>query len=86
MRLLSGGVAHLACIIEDDLVERDTDLQKPHLKGLSDLVATVLSCRSVNSSEWASILPRNDCDSESKQRYIRRFLSNKLINPLSVMG
>lgn len=80
-----GGVSHLAQAIERDLKARDTDLQKPHIGAISDLTASVLMCRSVNSSEWISILPRQTGDSKSKERYISRALSNKLIDPIKVM-
>jgi hypothetical protein len=85
MRIFTGGVSHLARAIESDLKVRDTGLQKPHIGALSDLTASVLTCRSVNSSEWISILPRTTGDSKSKERYISRILSNKLIDPISVM-
>lgn len=85
MRLFSGGVAHLACVIEDDLSGRDTCLHKPHLNALADLASCVLACRNANTSEWIAILPRKTQDDKSKERFISRFLSNKLIDPISVM-
>jgi hypothetical protein len=85
MRIFTGGVSHLAQVIESDLKGRDTDLQKPHIGALSDLTASVLTCRSVNSSEWISILPRQTGDPKSKERYISRILSNQLIDPIKVM-
>lgn len=85
MRLLSGGVAHLACLIEDDLSGRDTGLHKPHINALADLASCVLACRNANTSEWIAILPRKTQDDKSKERFISRFLSNKLIDPISVM-
>jgi hypothetical protein len=86
MRLVIGGIAHVSCVIEDDLFERSTGLHKPHVEGLADLVACVLSCRSANTAEWQAILPRKTGDLKSKERYINRFLSNPLINPVTVMG
>ena len=86
MRRLSGGVAHVASILEKDLCGRETGLQKPHITGLADIAASVLACRNVNSSEWAAILPRRNCDTASKERYIRRFVSNKMINSTDVMS
>lgn len=86
MRILSGGVAHVSCVIEDDLFKRATGLHKPHVEGLADLVSCVLSCRSVNTAEWQAILPRKTGDLKSKERYINRFLSNPLINPIVIMG
>ena len=85
MRLLSGGVAHLACVIEDDLAGRDTGLHKPHVNALADLASCVLACRNANTSEWIAILPHKTQDDKYKERFISRFLSNKLIDPLSVM-
>ena len=86
MRLLKGGVAHVASVIEKDLEGRNTGLQKPHVKGLSDLCATVLASRNSNTAEWIALIPRTKCDEKSRERYISRFLANKLICPLSVMG
>lgn len=85
MRILTGGVAHVACVIEDDLKDRDTQLQKPHINALADLAACALSCRNANTAEWMSVLPRNTGDEKSKERFISRFLSNALIRPNLVM-
>jgi hypothetical protein len=85
MRLFTGGVSHIAQAIESDLKARDTSLQKPHIGALSDFAASVLTCRSVNSSEWISILPRKTGDPKSKERFISRALSNNLIDPIKVM-
>ena len=85
MRSNSGGIARLAKEIETDLANRKTSLFKSHIEGLADLVATVLSCRNVNTSEWISVLPRENCDDDSKERYIRRMLANHRIVPNEVM-
>lgn len=85
MRLQRGGISHTAWVIEEDLSDRDTGLHKPHIAGLADLAASALACRSANTAEWQSVLPRRVSDEESKERYIRRFLSNELIAPLAVM-
>ncbi len=42
MRLLTGGVAHIARFLEDDLKKRCTGLNKAKVKGLADLAATAL--------------------------------------------
>jgi Transposase DDE domain len=80
-----GGAAHIARIIEEDLAERETCLQKPHRTALSDLAASALSCRSANTGEWVHVLPRQECEEQSRERYIHRFLSNPLVDPLRVM-
>lgn len=85
MRLCTGGVSHIAQVIESDLRRRNTLLWKPHIADLSDLAACVLTCRNVNSSEWISILPPQTGDPKSKERFISRLLSNPLIQPLKVM-
>jgi hypothetical protein len=46
----------------------------------------MLGCRSVNTSELLSVLPRQTKDAESKYRYINRWLKNPLIKPVEVMG
>jgi hypothetical protein len=86
MRSKKGGVAHMARVIEDDLEDRATGLQKPHRKGLADLAASMLACRSVNTSELLAVLPRQTRDAESRFRYIHRWLKNPLIEPQRVMG
>jgi len=54
MRYTTGGIAHMAAVIEDDLSDRDTGLHKPHIKGLADISASLLACRSVNTSRYSS--------------------------------
>ena len=85
MRKQSGGVWHIAEIIADDLEDRETGLSKPQRIGLADIAASVLSCRSVNTSELANILPRSVKSSEESYRYISRWLSNPKIKPIEVM-
>jgi len=85
MRNQSGGVWHIAEIIADDLEGRETGLSKPQRIGLADIAASVLSCRSVNTSELANILPRSVKSSEESYRYISRWLSNPKIKPIEVM-
>lgn len=85
MRYTKGGIAHMAAVIEGDLEGRDTGLHKPHIKGLADLTASMLGCRSVNTSELLSVLPRQTKDADSRYRYINRWLKNPLIDPLRVM-
>lgn len=85
MRKQSGGVWHIAEIIADDLEDRETGLSKPQRIGLADIAASVLSCRSVNTSELANILPRTVKGPEESYRYINRWLSNSLIDLVQVM-
>lgn len=84
MRKKSGGVWHISEIIADDLEGRETGLSKPLRMGLADLAASVLTCRSVNTSELANVLPR-DVSTDDSTRFIRRWLSNPKINPVQVM-
>lgn len=85
MRSATGGVAHVADIIREDLGARDTGLHKPHITGIADLAACALATRCVNTAEWNVALPRKKCDAKSRERYISRLLANKLIKSLSVM-
>ena len=85
MRTLNGGVAYVACVVEDDLYERGTGLRKQHVEGLADVIACALSCRSTNTAEWQAVLPRRHVDDKSKERYVSRLLANPLISPLRVM-
>ena len=85
-RMVRGGVARLSGVIERDLRERQTGLQLPHIKGLSDFAASVLHCRSVNTSEIAAVLPRAVKNDDSRYRVINRWLQNPMIEPLSVMA
>jgi hypothetical protein len=86
MRAKEGGVSHIAQAIEEDLKSRGTGLHKSQVSALSDLAASVLVCRSVNTSEWRSILPRTECVEKSREQYISRFLSNSLVVPIQVMS
>lgn len=85
MRVFTGGVAHVASVVERDLFDRETALRKQHVEGLSDVVACALSSRSANTAEWQAVLPRRVGDGKSKERYISRLLGNPLIEPLVVM-
>lgn len=90
MRILKGGVAHVAGVIEEDLRDRETGLYKAQVAGVADLAACVLACRNVNSGDWIAVLPRKtgeeqSGEEQSKERYIHRVLSNPLIKPPSVM-
>jgi hypothetical protein len=85
MRVFTGGVAHVAGVVEQDLFDRETGLRKQHVEGLADVVACALSCRSANTAEWQAVLPRRTCDDKSKERFISRLLANDLIDPLAVM-
>src|SRR3954453_1165612 len=85
MRVLTGGVAHVAGMVEQDLFDRETGLRKQHVEGLADAVACALSCRSANTAEWQAVLPRRNVDDKSKERYLSRLLANPLIAPLAVM-
>ena len=85
MRVLTGGVAHIATRIEEDLRDRETGLQKPHIPALADLAACVLSTRCANTAEWIAVLPRKVADAKSKERFVSRVLANRLIDPCAVM-
>jgi len=87
MRAISGGVVHVASFIEEDIHDRETGLYKPHIEALSDLAASALTCRSANTAEWQSVLPRKSCDEKSQERYISRCLSNpKVVIPEVMSG
>jgi len=86
MRAKEGSVYHIAQAIEADLTVRKTGLQKPHIPALADLTACSLLSRTVNTSEWRSLLPRKDCSEKAKEHYISRFLANPLVLPLNVMA
>jgi hypothetical protein len=85
MRIQRGGVWHIGEIIAEDLEGRDIELSKPQRIGLADLAASVLTCRSVNTSELANVLPRKVKSQEESYRYINRWLANEKIQPNKVM-
>ena len=68
MRVFSGGVGHVASVLERDLCDRETGLRKQHVEGLADVVACALSCRSANTAEWQAVLPCRVGDDKSKER------------------
>lgn len=72
-------------MVEEDLYERGTGLRKQHGEGLADVIAGALSCRSAQTAEWQTVLPRRKVDDKSKERYVTRRLANPLISPLRVM-
>ena len=85
-RLLRGGVARLSSVVEHELRGRNCGLQVLHIKGLADLAASVLHCRSVNTSEIAAVLPRALKNDDSRYRVINRWLQNPKIDPVRVMA
>ncbi|GHT95933.1 hypothetical protein FACS1894122_13870 [Alphaproteobacteria bacterium] len=84
MRLTIGTVSHLSCAIEQDLKSRAHNLSEHILIGLSDCVASALTCKSSNTAEWQSVLPRKSAD-KSKERYISRLLANQEFDAFEVM-
>jgi hypothetical protein len=84
MRYTTGGIAHRAAGMEQELLDRETGLYKPPVKGLADLAASRLACRSVNTSELLSVLPRHTKEADSRSRYLHRGLKNPLIDPTAV--
>ena len=84
-RITTGGVAHIAKFIEQDLQLRDTPLYKKHIEGIADIAASIIVSKSCNSGDIIPILPRK-CDVKSKERYISRILSNELIKVPEVMN
>jgi hypothetical protein len=85
MRIVTGGVAHVASVVERDLFDREVVLRKQHVEALADVVACALACRSANTAEWQAVLPRRVSDEKSKERFISRLLSSEKIAPLAVM-
>lgn len=85
-RMMGGSIIHLARVIEDDLSDRETGLSKPQRIGLADLAASVITCRNVNTSELATVLPRFVKSDEERYRYINRWLANDKINCDAVMN
>ena len=82
MRLLMGAIAHTSAQIEEDLRDRKTGLQKPHIPSLADLVSCALSTCCANTEEEISVLPRKVSDVKSKERYMSCFFSNRLIDSI----
>jgi hypothetical protein len=80
----TNGIVNTAAVIAADLRGRDTGLHRPHIKGLAALAASMLACRSVNTSELLMGLPRETQDPDSRFRYINRLLKNPLIDPWRV--
>jgi hypothetical protein len=70
VRTLHGGVAPVACVVEDEGQERGTGLGKQQVGGLADGIACALSGRRANTAEWQAVLPRRHVDDKSKERYL----------------
>ena len=85
MRLKEGGVYQISKQKEADITSRKTGLSKPQREGLADIAASVLTCRSVNTTELSTVLPREVKDQGSCFRYIHRWLSNDKIDPQRIM-
>jgi len=80
LRQKQGGVRHLSRMIDRDIEDRGINLSKPQREGLADIAASLLGCRTVNTSELAAMLPRKAKNDESRFRYIHRWLGNEKIS------
>jgi hypothetical protein len=88
MRLVDRRIplCQLASTIENDLRQREgTGLEKPHIPAIADIVASAISTKSVNTCVWKHALPRQQCQEVSREKFIRRMLSNERIRPEQVM-
>jgi hypothetical protein len=86
MRSTTGGIAHRAAGMEQELLDRDTGLLKPQSQGVAALAASRLARRSVNTSELLLVLPRPTKEADSRSRYLHRGLKNPLLDPITAMG
>jgi hypothetical protein len=84
MRIYVGGVAVTAAAIRDDLVRNLPRLHRKVAANIADCAAAALASRSVNSSEWIAVLPRQSQE-KSKERYISAVLQSPLLNIQQVM-
>lgn len=84
-RVLSSSLSLVSSSFYKLLSSRNTLLSKPLLNGISDLVCCALMTRSVNTMEWASVLPRDCKDDENRHRYIRRFFAHPNLTQDTVM-
>jgi hypothetical protein len=85
MRVLTGGVAPVAGVVEQALWERETGRRQQQVEGLAAAGAGALSCRSAHRAEGRAVLPRRTGDDKAKERYLRRLLANPRISPLAVL-
>jgi hypothetical protein len=85
MRVLTGGVAPVAGVVEQDRFARKTGLRQPQGEGLAEAVACALSCRRAHPAEWPAVLPRHQVDDKAKERSRSRLLAHSLLLPRAVM-
>jgi hypothetical protein len=76
----------MAAVIAQELLDRNTGWPKPPIQGLAAWAVSLLACRSVNTAERLSVLPRQTKEAESRYRYLQRWLKNSLIDPRTVRG
>lgn len=68
-----------------DIEKRDTGLQKPHNKGIANLVSSVLINRTPNLMILGSSIDRNISNDQDRYQYARRVISNDMIDINRVM-
>jgi hypothetical protein len=76
----------MAAVMAQELLDRNTGWPKPPIQGLTDWAARRLACRSVNTAERLSGLPRQMQEAESRYRYLHRGRKHPLLDPLTVRG
>jgi hypothetical protein len=85
MRIENSGIEKISKKIEKDILEKNPKTDKRIARNIGDFVSVVLITRSVNTSEWMSILPRESKE-KSKERYISRFLKSKILDATAAMS
>ena len=69
-----------------DLGKRDTRLQKPHVKGIAEVVSSLLFSRTPNLMVLGATLNREIKHPQDRYQYVKRLLKNPMIQIDDVMG
>jgi len=73
---LMRGVAGIAAAVEDDLARRLPEMNVARRRGISQVVAAMLTVRSANMVELGNVLPREIASWEKRYQFVERVLGN----------
>ena len=81
-----GDVAGLADAVEADLLVRIPEMNKARRRGLSQVVAAMLTARTANMVELGNVLPRDIASWEKRYQFVERLVSNPHLDCDAVMA
>ena len=86
LEALMRGVAGIAAAVGDDLARRLPEMNVARRRGISQVVAAMLTVRSANMVELGNVLPREIASWEKRYQFVERVLGNAKTDCDAVMA